>query len=245
MTLLKSIKETAIAQKKQIAVLIDPDGRSVSYFEMMAKTAQSAGVDFVFVGGSLIGDDQMDLCLEALRGNCSIPLILFPGSVMQVNGKADAILFLSLISGRNPEMLIGRQVVAAPYIKKAGLEAIATGYMLIDSGRSTTALYMSNTLPIPSDKPQIAGCTAMAGEMLGLQVIYLDGGSGAENPISADIIREVRNTVNLPIIVGGGIRTEEQAIVACEAGADIVVVGTIAEKDPSRLVAIAKAVHQE
>lgn len=243
MTLLKLIKRTAIAQKKQIALLVDPDGRDVAYFEMMAKTAQEAGVDFVFVGGSLIGDDQMDMCLEAFKRNSSLPLILFPGSVMQVNAKADAILFLSLISGRNAEMLIGRQVVAAPYVKKAGLEVIATGYMLIDSGRGTTALYMSNTLPIPADKPQIASCTAMAGEMLGLQVIYLDGGSGAESPIRGELIREVRKSVELPIIVGGGIRTEEEAIEACNAGADLVVVGTIAERDPDKLASITRSVH--
>ncbi|MFZ9943546.1 MAG: geranylgeranylglyceryl/heptaprenylglyceryl phosphate synthase, partial [Bacteroidia bacterium] len=160
--------------------------------------------------------------------------------------QADAILFLSLISGRNPELLIGNHVVAAPLIREKKLEAIATGYMLIESGANTTALYMSITFPIPHNKPSIAACTAMAGELLGLKMMFLDGGSGASQPVSEEMIQAVANSISVPLIVGGGIRTPEKAEANCKAGADLIVIGTSIEKNPSLLgefaVAVKKAV---
>jgi putative glycerol-1-phosphate prenyltransferase len=168
--------------------------------------------------------------------------VIFPGNSIQVDSLADAILFLSLISGRNPEFLIGNQVVSAPVIRECGLEPISTGYLLVESGSTTTAVYMSNSLPVPADKPDIAACTAMAGEMLGMKMIFLDAGSGAKNPVSEQMIRMVRKTVGVPLLVGGGINNPDKAIAACRAGADIIVIGNSVEKDPSILPAIAGAV---
>ena len=172
------------------------------------------------------------------KSKLDIPVVLFPGDVTQVSAEADALLFLSLISGRNADLLIGRQVLAAPKIKQCGLETIATGYMLIDCGQPTTASYISGTQPIPYNKPDIALATAMAGEMLGLQCLYLDGGSGADKPISLEMIAAVKQNTTLPLIVGGGIRNEEQAKQAWEAGANIIVIGTAFEEDPEMLIDI-------
>lgn len=243
MPIYDTLTQSKAAHQKLFALLIDPDGHDAAYFERVAVMGMEAGVDFFFVGGSLIADDVLDVCLSVLRSRTTIPTVIFPGSSLQINPAADAFLFLSLISGRNAEMLIGRQVTAAPYLRKSGLEVIATGYMLIDSGRPTTALYMSNTLPIPADKPQIAACTAMAGEMLGLGLIYLDGGSGAANPVSPEMIAAVRQAVDVPIVVGGGVRTPLQAAAACHAGADLIVVGNAAEKNPDILLQLVEAVH--
>ena len=134
----------------------------------------------------------MDLCLNTIKENSTIPIVLFPGNAMQVNDKADGILFLSLISGRNADMLIGKQVITAPILRQSSLEVLPTGYILIDSGKPTTVSYMSNTTPIPADKDTVAACTAMAGEMLGLKLIFMDGGSGAKKPISENMIETVR-----------------------------------------------------
>jgi phosphoglycerol geranylgeranyltransferase len=185
----------------------------------------------------------LDETLQSIKEFTSIPVILFPGSIMQINEKADALLLLSLISGRNADLLIGKHVVAAPYLKKSGLELLPTGYMLIESGPLTTAQYISNTLPIPRTKDDIAVCTAIAGEMLGLRLIYMDAGSGAEMPISASMIKKVKENISIPLIIGGGIRDAGQAIAACKAGADMIVVGNAIEKDPSCLKEIADAVH--
>ena len=176
--------------------------------------------------------ERLDAVVRYAKAHSSKPVVLFPGSVDQVHGEADALLLLSVISGRNPELLIGQHVVAAPRIKALGLETISTGYMLVDSGRTTTALYMSQTLPIPAHKPEIAAATALAGEMLGIQAMYLDGGSGAREPVPEAMIRAVRKAVNVPVIVGGGIRSEAAAQAAWDAGADVVVVGTAFEEDP-------------
>jgi putative glycerol-1-phosphate prenyltransferase len=205
--------------------------------------AGEAKVDFLFVGGSLLTHDRLDSCLKVLSANTGIPKIIFPGSTLQINSKADAILFLSLISGRNAEMLIGKHVVAAPYLKNSGLEILSTGYMLIESGNSTTALYMSNTLPIPSNKDDIAVCTAMAGEMLGLRLLYLDAGSGAQNPVPVSMISRVKENVTIPVIVGGGLRTPALAYESLKAGADLIVVGNAIEKDKDLIFRIAEKVH--
>ncbi|TAG57186.1 MAG: geranylgeranylglyceryl/heptaprenylglyceryl phosphate synthase, partial [Runella slithyformis] len=166
-----------------------------------------------------------------------------PGSSLHIEPTADAILLLSLISGRNPELLIGQHVIAAPILKRSGLEVLPTGYMLVESGRSTTVSYISNTTPIPHDKPSVAACTAMAGEMLGLQLMYLDAGSGAQKPVSAAMIAAVRQAVDTPIVVGGGINSIDKAYAALEAGADVIVVGNGIEENPDLLPEIAQAVR--
>lgn len=227
------------AGKKQLAVLIDPDKFSS---EEIIIQAEKAGADYIFVGGSLLTTGNLDECVERIKNITNIPVILFPGNVLQVTKKADALLLLSLISGRNPEMLIGNHVVAAPLLKLSELEILPTGYMLIESGRQTTVSYMSNTTPIPSDKNDVALCTAMAGEMLGLKLIYMDAGSGAKNTVPYPMIKMVKQNVSVPLIIGGGIRTGEEAYNACVAGADVIVVGNAVEKEPSLLNEISNAI---
>ena len=206
--------------------------------------SQKAKVDYFFVGGSLLTYDSLDTCLKTIKNNSSIPVVLFPGNAMQVNDKADGILFLSLISGRNAEMLIGKQVITAPILKQSSLEVLSTGYILVDSGKPTTASYMSNTTPIPADKDTVSACTAMAGEMLGLKLIFMDGGSGAKNPISSKMIATVSKSIDAPLIIGGGINSGEKALVNCKAGADIIVVGNAIEKNEDLISEISSAVHQ-
>ncbi|MBA2745751.1 MAG: geranylgeranylglyceryl/heptaprenylglyceryl phosphate synthase, partial [Flavisolibacter sp.] len=205
--------------------------------------AEASGVDLFFVGGSLVISDQLDVCIKAIKALSSIPVVLFPGSPSQISREADALLYLSLISGRNPELLIGQHVISAPFVKKSGLEIIPTGYMVIDGGAATTVSYISNATPIPSDKADIAMCTAMAGEMLGMKLIYMDSGSGAKKAISEEMIRTVASQIEVPLIVGGGIRDAEKAYLNCKAGADVIVVGNAIEKQVSLLSEIAAAVH--
>ena len=231
-------------ETKQFAVLIDPDKYSESGLREAVNLADASGADFFFVGGSLMISDRLDSCISIIKENSQKPIILFPGSTMQVNSKADAILFLSLISGRNADLLIGNHVIAAPYIKNIELEVISTGYMIIDSGRATTASYMSQSLPIPHDKDEIAVCTAMAGEMLGLKMIYMDGGSGARETISTKMIETVRKRISVPLIIGGGIRSAEAASEICKAGADLIVVGNAIEGNQNLIPEIAEAIHK-
>jgi phosphoglycerol geranylgeranyltransferase len=218
--------------KKKLSILIDPDKTTHHELVKMAGICQHAGVDYVFLGGSLLTRDMFDNSIRILKENCDKPVVLFPGSTLQISSHADAILFLSLISGRNPEMLIGKHVIAAPLLKEIGLEVIPTGYMLIDGGTRTTVEYISNTLPIPANKPEIAAATAIAGEMLGLKLIYMDAGSGATTPISKKFVQKVKENISIPLIVGGGIRNTEDATNAYNAGADMIVVGNILEKSP-------------
>ncbi|MCG9880594.1 MAG: geranylgeranylglyceryl/heptaprenylglyceryl phosphate synthase [Bacteroidia bacterium] len=243
-TFYHSIQEKAQTKTKQLAVLIDPDSLSgEEALRSLISRCNEAKVDIILVGGSLITNGFWDTCIETIKASTDIPLVLFPGNIMQTHSKADAILFLSMISGRNPDLLIGKHVLAAPMLKKSGIEVIPTGYMIVDGGNITSVMYMSNTTPLPADKINIASCTALAGEMLGLRVIYMDAGSGAQNPIKADMIREVKAQISGPLFIGGGIRTPEQAIETCMAGADIVVVGNAIEKDPSLVAQLAQAVH--
>lgn len=227
--------------QKGFAVLIDPDKASPDHLAKLVPLATEAGAMCFFIGGSLLSTQQLESTLASMAALSDLPLILFPGSVQQVSAQADAILFLSLISGRNPEFLIGSQVIAAPAVRAAGLEAIPTGYMLIDGGAPTTASYISNTQPLPGNKPDIAACTALAGEMLGLRLLYLDTGSGAPHGVSTAIIRAVKNTSNLPLVVGGGIRNTEAALLAWKAGADVVVIGNALEEDPDFVAALGMA----
>jgi phosphoglycerol geranylgeranyltransferase len=216
--------------ENQLAVLIDPDKTDQKSLGKIAGLLEELRVDFIFVGGSLLTQDHLEPCLEYVSQNTTVPVVLFPGNSLQISNKADGILLLSLISGRNPELLIGNHVIAAPVLKNSGLEIIPTGYMLIESGKLTSVMYMSNTNPIPADKTDIAQCTAMAGEMLGLKLIYMDAGSGAEIPVSQNMISAVKSTISLPLIIGGGIRSAQDAKNAWEAGADLIVIGNALEK---------------
>lgn len=243
MNLYSSILEKKAKGKKLFAILIDPDKQKNSVLSLIVQKANEANVDYFFVGGSLLTNDNLEECIKTIKNNSNIPVILFPGNAMQINKNADGILFLSLISGRNPELLIGKQVISAPILKQTSLEVISTGYMLIDSGKPTTASYMSNTLPIPRNKNGIASSTAIAGEYLGMKLIYMDGGSGAEKPIEIDMIKQVSNQINIPLIVGGGICNAQKAIDNCNAGADLIVVGNAIEKNADLILEISKAVH--
>ncbi len=244
MSIFKSITEAKKNKRKQFALLIDPDKCGLEQLRYLVEKAIIAKVDFIFVGGSLLLKDKVDACLLQIKQLCNIPTLLFPGNVMQISKYADGILFLSLISGRNPNLLIGQQVIAAPYLKQTDLEIISTGYMLIDGGVPTSVSYMSNTTPIPHEKKEIAYSTALAGEMLGMKLIYLDAGSGAINHVNEKMIHLLQKGLSAPIIVGGGIRTPEAAYNVAKAGADVVVVGNVLEKNPDLLEQMVRAVHQ-
>jgi putative glycerol-1-phosphate prenyltransferase len=227
-----------------LAVLIDPDfGQDEARLERTVQNACMAKADLIFVGGSLLTSATFDRCVALVKQWSDRPVVLFPGSPAQLSRHADAVLFLSLISGRNPELLIGHHVTAAPTIRTLGIEAIPTGYMLIDGGRPTTVSYVSQTLPIPQDKPGIAAATAIAGELLGLRTVYMDTGSGAIRTVSPEMIAAVRKSVDLPIIIGGGIRDAATARALADAGADVLVVGTVFEEDPEQIFAMSEAVH--
>jgi phosphoglycerol geranylgeranyltransferase len=243
MNIYQHITSSKEKNSKLFAILIDPDKQDNYQLTEIIKKANDAKVDLFFVGGSLLIDDRLDQCIKTIKANSKIPLLLFPGNAMQVSNKADGILFLSLISGRNPHMLIGQQVISAPILKKTALEIISTGYMLVDSGEATAVSYMSNTTPIPHSKDNIAAATAIAGEMLGLKILFLDGGSGAKKAISTKMIKAVSNQINIPLITGGGITTATKAIENCEAGADVIVVGNAIEKENGLISQIAEAIH--
>lgn len=229
--------------KKSFAVLIDPDKVTVSSLDETISLALSSSVDYFFVGGSLVISNHLDECIQQIKSACSIPVLLFPGSPSQISRHADALLYLSLISGRNADMLIGQHVISAPFVKKSGLEIISTGYMVIDGGAATTVSYISNASPIPGDKPDIALCTALAGEMLGMKLIYMDSGSGAKKAITEEMITTVGEHIQIPLIIGGGIRDAEKAYLNCRAGADVIVVGNAIEKNPLLIKEIADAIH--
>jgi len=238
-----SLVERKRKGRKSFAVLIDPDKVNDESVGQLVASSVEAGVDYFLVGGSLVISNYLDECVQLIKKSCDIPVILFPGSPSQVTKYADAILYLSLISGRNPELLIGQHVVSAPVVKKSGLEIMSTGYMVIDGGAPTTVSYISNAAPLPADKNEIAMCTAMAGEMLGMKLIYMDAGSGARRAISEDMIRKVAGCIDVPLIIGGGILNAEKAYLNCKAGADVIVVGNAIEKDSRLIKEIASAIH--
>lgn len=245
MSVLKTLRDRYREGKKSVAVLVDPDKvEDGSKLLHLINLASENCIDFFFVGGSLITTSNLANVVKHIKENVTIPVVLFPGNSMQIEPTADALLFLSLISGRNPELLIGQHVVAAPIIRNTKLEVIPTGYLLINSGRTTSVAYISNTTPIPDDKYSLAACTAMAGEMLGLQSIYLDAGSGAEKEISPKMIATVRKSVGVPLIVGGGINTSQKAFAALESGADMIVIGNALEKNPNLLIEISDKVYE-
>lgn len=228
---------------KSFAVLIDPDKVSLTEVEKICSSCEEAMVDYLLVGGSLVVSNQLDDVILTIRKNSDIPVVLFPGSPSQISRHADALLYLSLISGRNADLLIGQHVISAPAVRQSGLEVISTGYMLIDGGSPTTVSYVSNSFPIPAEKEEIAVCTAMAGEMLGMKLIYLDAGSGARRAVGENMIAAVSRHVDVPVVVGGGIKDPEKAYLNCKAGADLVVIGNALEHNTNLIAEMADAIH--
>jgi len=226
-------------------VLIDPDKQEIDRAVDLAKICSGAGVDAFLVGGSLLFDFIFDELIQGIKAHCDVPVIIFPGSTKQLSPYADAILFLSLISGRNANALIGEQVIAAPIIKSMGLEPISTAYMFIESGNITSAQFISDTRPIPREKPEIAMAHALAGEFLGMNLVYLEAGSGAKYSVPESLISALYDYISIPIVVGGGIRTPEQARRKVEAGASFIVTGNVIEekRDAALVRAFADAVH--
>jgi len=216
---------------KKVAVLIDPDKYDESGIRNVALKATSAGVDFLFTGGSLT-HTSVDGMIRKLKGLTDIPVVLFPGSLLQLTTEADIILLLSMISGRNPELLIGNHVVAAPYLKSVRDKVLSVGYILISCGPVTSVEYMSQGAAIPYEKSDIAAATAIAGELLGMKAIYLEGGSGAEKPVSIKTIKAVKNEITVPLITGGGLRSAADIDNAFSAGADVIVIGNGCEGNP-------------
>ncbi len=223
-------------KRKLVAQLIDPDRAGEEALVTASRYASAAGVDLFLAGGSLTGVPVGDV-IRRLKQLSTIPVVLFPGNLTQLTPEADAIFLLSLISGRNPELLIGNHVIAAPILKDMRDRVIPVGYMLIACGGGTSVEYMSQTLPIPSGKNDIAVATAIAGEMLGMKAIYLEGGSGAAKPVDPSMIRAVRDQLTIPLIVGGGLDTPEKVEDAFAAGADMVVTGNGCEQNPKLISA--------
>ncbi|MDP6124359.1 MAG: geranylgeranylglyceryl/heptaprenylglyceryl phosphate synthase [Candidatus Latescibacteria bacterium] len=226
-------------------VLLDPDRHTVDELAARAAAAESAGADVILVGSSLLLTATFDQAVEAIKKATSLAVVIFPGSAVQISRHADAILFLSLLSGRNSETLIGQHVKAAPTIHEHGLEAIATGYLLIESGTLSSIEFMSDTKPIPRKKPDIALAHVLAAQYLGMQLIYLEAGSGTDRPVPDEMIRYVSEHLTVPLIVGGGIKDVDTARAKIEAGADFVVVGNVLEssENTSLLAQLADAVH--
>jgi putative glycerol-1-phosphate prenyltransferase len=228
--ILQSIQTALQTQKKQLGVLIDPDKFNLGLVSLF-KTEKP---DFILVGGSLLSKN-IDSVISEIKTQTDLPVVIFPGNAMQISAKADAILFLSLISGRNPEFLIGNHVQAAPLLQQTDLEVIPTSYILVENGKTTAVEYMSNTRPIPADKTEILLATALAGQYLGHRLLYLEAGSGAQAVVTKTIIGEVKANLDIPIMVGGGIQTTEQLKAVYSAGADVAVLGTILENNATLL----------
>jgi phosphoglycerol geranylgeranyltransferase len=212
-------------------VLIDPDRSMPGRVAEQARLCRDAGVDAILVGASIMMDGGFEDAIESAKSAVDIPVIIFPGEKSQVSSKADAILFLSLLSGRNPDFIIGEQVRSAPLIRSIHLEAISTAYLLVESGKTTSVEFMSNTRPLPPDKPEIALAHAMAAELFGMKFIYLEAGSGALRSVPDEMIRTITTGVGMPVIVGGGIRTPETVAAKVASGASFVVVGNHLENN--------------
>ncbi|MBT4752534.1 MAG: geranylgeranylglyceryl/heptaprenylglyceryl phosphate synthase [Candidatus Marinimicrobia bacterium] len=224
-------------------VLIDPDRKNEDSLESCVDSANQSGVDALFVGGSLMMDGKCTERVKQIKQASDIPVIFFPGGVGQLNSYYDAMLFMSVISGRNPHYLIGEQVIAAPMVKDLGIETIPTGYMLMDGGAGSTVEFMSGTRPIPMNRPDIAVAHALAGQYLGMKLIYLEAGSGAKESVSESVIEAVTYNLDIPVIVGGGIRNGQIASEKVKAGASIIVTGTVIEENSNLMSEITDAVH--
>ena len=243
MNVIDQLLDTISKKGAAYATLIDPDKKNDTTIESSVAAANESDVDALFVGGSLMMDGRYSERVKRIKDAARIPVIFFPGGVGQLNSHYDAMLFMSVISGRNPHYLIGEQVIAAPVVKDLGIETIATGYMLLDGGAGSTVEFMSGTRPIPMNRPDIAVAHALAGQYLGMELIYLEAGSGAKKPVGVDIIKQVNEAVDIPLIVGGGIRTPTAAAERVEAGAAIIVTGTVIERNLSLMKEFADAIH--
>ncbi len=212
-------------------ILIDPDKINEDSLSNFISKAENAGVDAFLLGGSLLLSGDLKSIIIKIKAISNIPIIIFPGSVSQVLPEADALLYISLVSGRNADQIIGHHVLAAPMIKKTGIEPISTGYILVESGKVTTAEYMSGSMPIPRNKPEIAMATALAAEYLGMKMIYLEGGSGAEFSVPNEMVKLVSSQCSVPVIVGGGIRDPKTAHEKVKSGAKVIVTGNYFEDE--------------
>jgi phosphoglycerol geranylgeranyltransferase len=220
---------------KSVALLLDPDKTQGDSLKKILKIAGETGTDYILTGGSLTFN-SIDKLIRSVKGLSKIPVILFPGNLLQLSHEADAILLLSLISGRNPELLIGNHVLAAPYLKDIREKIISTGYILINCGTKTSVEYMSQTEAIPCDKTDIVVATALAGEMLGMKLIYLEAGSGAMKPVPSGVIKSVRENIKIPIAAGGGLKSGKEIEETFSAGADMVILGNGVEQNPQLLI---------
>jgi len=229
------MKSSNFPGKKSIALLLDPDKAKGDSLRNILSIAKKSNTDFILAGGSLTFN-SIDNLIDNIRELCSIPVILFPGNLLQLTHNADIIMLLSLISGRNPELLIGNHVIAAPHLKDVKEKLVSVGYILISCGNKTSVEYISQTEAIPSDKPEIVVATALAGEMLGLQMIYLEAGSGANSHVPLGIIKAVRENISIPIAVGGGIKSKNEVEDIFNAGANLIILGNACEKNPDLLM---------
>lgn len=228
-------------KRRRLAVLIDPDKCNLEDIQTIAFKINQSIISHVFIGGSTVNDGVTESLIYQLKKYINLPVIIFPGDPNQISEEADGILFLSLISGRNPDYLIGKQVEAVSKLRHSNLEVISTGYILVENGKKTSVERVSKTKPMLKSEIDTIVDTAKAGELLGLKCIYLEAGSGAETAVSSNIIRAVKRDISIPLIVGGGIRSKAQMELAYEAGADLVVIGTAFENDPSFFEAINNA----
>lgn len=237
------IVNASLQERKLLAILLDPDKVVEKNLEEMFKRIRDSGVDMIFVGGSSVQEKMTDNLVLKIRKYSELPIVLFPGNFEQISDHADAILFLSLISGRNPEYLIEQQIKAVPQLQKSNLEIIPTGYILIDGGKKTSVQRVSETKPISANNIDEISQTALAGMYMGKKLIYLEAGSGAVTPVLPEVIRAVKENLNIPLIVGGGIRSKSALVKAYESGADLVVIGTAFEENVEFLEKIIKNEH--
>lgn len=229
----KNILQSVENGEKLLAVLIDPDKVEVKNLKSFIQKVNQSVTSYIFVGGSTVDEDDCDVVVEEIKKYTDLPIVLFPGDVTQLTNKADALLFLSLISGRNPEYLIEKHVTSISKLRNMLLEVIPTGYILIQNGKETSVQRVTNTKPMPRQNVQLIVDTALAGQLLGLKLMYLEAGSGATKPVSEEIISKVKSNLSIPLIVGGGIKSIEQLENAYKYGADLVVIGTAFEEDES------------
>ncbi|HLP65812.1 geranylgeranylglyceryl/heptaprenylglyceryl phosphate synthase [Flavobacterium sp.] len=230
---MKNIYSEIVASKdkKLLAILLDPDKLSVEKTVDLITKINSSPATHIFVGGSTFDGNHLDELITIIKQNTILPVVLFPGNPTQISNKADGILFLTLLSGRNPDYLIEHQINAVPFLKKTNLEIISTGYILIESGSETAVQRVTKTQPIDRNNIEYVIQTAQAGELIGNKLIYLEAGSGAQLAVPLDMVRLVRENTTVPLIVGGGIRSQQEIKNAFEAGADMVVIGTAFEND--------------
>lgn len=230
---MKNIYNEIITSKNQklLAILLDPEKITLDALALLVRKINASPATHILVGGSSFEGNHLDEILQIIKKNTDIPTLLFPGNPSQISGEADGILFLTLLSGRNPDYLIEHQVNAVPFLKKTNLEVISTGYILIESGNETSVQKVSQTQPLKRDNAEYILQTAQAGELIGNKLIYLEAGSGAKWAVPTDIIELVTQNVSIPVIVGGGIRSKEAIENAYKAGATMVVIGTAFEND--------------